>query len=105
MTFPKGCINVHGSLLPKYRGAAPIQWTILNGDREAGVTTMFLSERMDAGDIISKRSVAVGEYETSGELERLRSSAQSSTETLRDIENGTATRTKQDESEATMSGS
>lgn len=100
---PKGCINVHGSLLPKYRGAAPIQWTILNGDREAGVTTMFLSERMDAGDIISKRSVAVGEYETSGELfERLKKlGAELLLETLRDIENGTATRTKQDESEAT----
>jgi len=99
---PKGCINVHGSLLPKYRGAAPIQWTVLNGDREAGVTTMYLSEKMDAGDIIAKRYVAVGEYETSGELfERLkRLGAELLLETLREIENGTAARQKQDESEA-----
>jgi len=100
---PKGCVNVHGSLLPKYRGAAPIQWTVLNGDKEAGVATMYLSERMDAGDIIDKRSIAVGEYETSGELfERLKHlGAELLLDTLRDIENGTAKRIPQDESEAT----
>ena len=99
---PRGCINVHGSLLPKYRGAAPIQWSILNGDREAGVTTMYLDEKMDTGDMIAKRSVTVGEYETSGELfERLKHlGAGLLLDTLRDIENGTAARIKQYESEA-----
>jgi len=98
----KGCINVHGSLLPKYRGAAPIQWSVLNGDREAGVTTMYLSEKMDTGDIIAKRAVTVGDYETSGELfERLMNiGAELLLETLKDIKNGTAARIKQDESEA-----
>lgn len=99
---PKGCINVHGSLLPKYRGAAPIQWSVLNGDREAGVTTMYLDEMMDTGDMIAKRSVTVGEYETSGELfERLKHlGAELLLDTLRDIGNGTAARIKQEESEA-----
>ena len=49
-----GCVNVHGSLLPKYRGAAPIQWTVLNGDKTAGVTTMFMAEGMDTGDMLLK---------------------------------------------------
>lgn len=63
-----GCINVHGSILPKYRGAAPIQWTVLNGDETAGVTTMFMAEELDAGDIIMTMTTPVGEDETSGEL-------------------------------------
>lgn len=69
LEVPKfGCINVHGSLLPKYRGAAPIQWSVLNGDREAGVTTMFMAEGMDTGDMLLKKAVEIGPEETAGEL-------------------------------------
>lgn len=67
-----GCINVHPSLLPKYRGSAPIQWAILNGDKKTGVTIMYLNEQMDAGDIIIQEEVEIDENETTGELwERL----------------------------------
>ena len=69
---PYGCINVHGSLLPKYRGAAPIQWAVLNGDKVTGVTTMYMDIGMDTGDMILKEEVAIGNDETTGELwERL----------------------------------
>ena len=73
LQIPKfGCINVHGSLLPKYRGAAPIQWAILNGDKTTGITTMYMDEGMDTGDMILKQEVQIGEDETTGELwERL----------------------------------
>lgn len=64
----KGCINLHASLLPKYRGAAPIQRAILNGDKKTGVCTMYMNEKMDEGDIILTREVDIREYETSGEL-------------------------------------
>ena len=64
----KGCINVHGSLLPKYRGAAPIQWAVINGDKTTGITTMYMDEGMDTGDIILKQEVEIGENETTGEL-------------------------------------
>lgn len=63
-----GCVNVHGSLLPKYRGAAPIQWAVLNGDEETGVTIMYMAEGMDTGDMILQKKVPIGENETSGEL-------------------------------------
>ena len=66
---PQGCINVHASLLPKYRGAAPIQWSVLNGDKVTGVTTMFLSEGLDTGDMLLKAETSIGQNETSGELE------------------------------------
>lgn len=65
---PLGCVNVHGSILPKYRGAAPIQWTVLNGDDTAGVTTMYMAEELDAGDIILTMTTPVGKDETGGEL-------------------------------------
>ena len=65
---PRGCINVHGSLLPKYRGAAPIQWAVLNGDKTAGVTIMQMAEGMDTGDMLTKAETPVGEDETAGEL-------------------------------------
>jgi len=69
LDIPKyGSINVHGSLLPKYRGAAPIQWAVLNGDKVTGVTTMFMDEGMDTGDMILKDEVSIGEDETTGEL-------------------------------------
>ena len=65
---PLGCINVHGSLLPKYRGAAPIQWTVIHGEKTGGVTTMFLGEGVDTGDMLLKAETPVGEEETAGEL-------------------------------------
>ncbi len=69
LEVPKyGSINVHGSLLPKYRGAAPIQWAILNGDKETGITTMFMDEGMDTGDMILKEKISISEDETTGEL-------------------------------------
>lgn len=73
LDIPKfGAINVHGSLLPKYRGAAPIQWAVLNGDKETGITTMFMDIGMDTGDMILKEKTIIGDYETTGELwERL----------------------------------
>ncbi|MGD9852384.1 MAG: methionyl-tRNA formyltransferase [Nitrospirales bacterium] len=65
---PRGCLNVHGSLLPKYRGAGPIQWAVINGDRETGITIMKMDEGMDTGAILSQETVAIGPEETSGEL-------------------------------------
>ena len=69
LDIPKlGCINVHGSLLPKYRGAAPIQWAVLNGDTSTGITTMYMDEGMDTGDIILQEEISIGEDETTGEI-------------------------------------
>lgn len=65
---PRGCINVHGSLLPKYRGAAPIQWAVLNGDAVTGVTIQQMGEGVDTGDMLSKAETEIGQDETSGEL-------------------------------------
>ena len=67
---PMGAVNLHPSLLPAYRGAAPIPWTLFNGERETGVTTILLNSRVDAGDILLQQKVAVGSDETAGELER-----------------------------------
>ena len=94
-----GCINVHGSLLPKYRGAAPIQWAVLNGDEVTGITTMHMDEKMDTGDMILTAETEIGEYETTGELwDRLKViGADLLVETLKQIENGTAPRVKQPE--------
>ncbi len=92
-----GCINVHGSLLPKYRGAAPIQWAVLNGDKETGITTMFMDVGMDTGDMINKEVVQIGDDETTGELwDRLSIiGAKLLVKTLKDLENGTYKREKQ----------
>lgn len=94
-----GCINVHGSLLPQYRGAAPIQWAVLNGDKTTGITTMYMDEGMDTGDIILKREVEIGENETTGELwDKLsKIGGELLVETLKNIENGTAPKEKQGE--------
>ena len=100
LNIPKlGCINVHGSLLPKYRGAAPIQWAILNGDKETGVTTMYMDKGMDTGDMILKEKVTIGEDETTGELwERLsKIGGELLVKTLEQIEARTAPREKQGE--------
>lgn len=104
LDIPKyGCVNVHGSLLPEYRGAAPIQWAVLNGDKKTGVTTMFMNAGMDTGDMILKEEIEIGEDETTGELwDRLKTiGANLLIKTVKEIENGTATRTKQPE-EGTM---
>ena len=97
-----GAINVHGSLLPKYRGAAPIQWAVLNGDEITGVSTMYLAHDMDAGDIIYTAETPIGEFETSGELfDRLMEmGAELLVKTLRAIEDGSAPRTPQDHAKA-----
>lgn len=98
LDIPKlGCINVHGSLLPKYRGAAPIQWAVINGEKTTGVTTMYMNEGMDTGDMILKQEVEIGEDETTGELwERLEKiGAELLVKTLREIELGIAPRMKQ----------
>ncbi len=100
LEIPKmGCINVHGSLLPQYRGAAPIQWAVLNGDKKTGITTMYMNEGMDTGDMILKKEVQIGEDETTGELwERLsKIGAKLLVETVEKIEDGTAPREKQPE--------
>ena len=99
LEIPKlGSINVHGSLLPKYRGAAPIQWAVLNGDKTTGITTMYMDEGMDTGDIILKQEVEIGENETTGELWKRLSKigGELLTETVDKIEKGIAPRTKQE---------
>ena len=96
---PKGCINVHPSMLPKYRGSAPIQWAVLNGDKTTGVTIMYLNEEMDAGDIIVQEETAIGDNETSGELWNRLSTvgARLLLQSVQKIENGTVKRYKQPE--------
>lgn len=98
LEIPKyGCINVHASLLPKYRGAAPIQWAVLNGDKETGITTMYMDVGMDTGDMILTKKVQIGENETTGELwERLsKIGGNLLVETLNQIEKGIAPRIPQ----------
>lgn len=100
LEIPKlGCINVHGSLLPQYRGAAPIQWSIINGDKVTGITTMYMDVGMDSGDMILQEKTEIGENETTGELwDRLSGiGAKLLVETLKQIEAGTAPRIKQGE--------
>ncbi len=100
LKIPKlGCINVHPSLLPKYRGSAPIQWAILNGDEETGVSIMYLDEGMDSGDVIKQQKVTIGEYETTGELwDRLSViGADLLLECVKNIENGKEERYPQPE--------
>ena len=98
LDIPKlGCINVHGSLLPKYRGAAPIQWAVINGEKQTGITTMYMDIGMDTGDMILKENVDIGEDETTGELwEKLASlGGKLLVDTLKLIETGKAPREKQ----------
>lgn len=104
LEIPKlGCINVHGSLLPKYRGAAPIQWAVLNGDKTTGITTMYMNEGMDTGDMILKEEVEIGPEETTGDLWQKLSKigGEILVKTLKLIEEGKAPREKQTE-EATL---
>ena len=95
-----GCINVHGSLLPKYRGAAPIQWAVIDGERESGVTIMQMDEGLDTGDMLLKGSVVLDEKETSGSLFDKLSALGASlcVEALEKLEKGDLTPEKQGES-------
>ncbi len=100
LNFPKhGCINVHASLLPKYRGAAPIQWSVINGEKETGVTTMYMEKGLDTGDMIQKAVCEIGKEETYGELHDKLSpmGAELLIKTLKAVEDGTITREKQDD--------
>ena len=104
LALPKyGCVNVHGSLLPKYRGSAPIQRAVLAGETVTGVSTMYLASEMDAGDVIYTAETAIGPRETSGEIfDRLAPmGAELLIKTFRAIEDGTAPRTPQDHAAAT----
>ena len=94
------CINVHASLLPRYRGAAPIQWCVLNGEKETGVTTMLMAEGLDTGDMLLKESVAIGDDETASELhDRLSAvGAELLIKTISAVKVGTITREKQENS-------
>ena len=100
---PLGCINVHSSLLPKYRGPGPIQWSVINGETETGVTTMYMAEGVDTGDMLEKASLPIGENETADELhDRLAQlGAQLLLSTVAKAEAGTLTPVPQDDSLAT----
>jgi len=101
LNYPKyGCINVHASLLPKYRGAGPIQWAVINGEKETGITTMYMEKGLDTGDMILKKKTQIREYETAGELhDRLKIlGAEAMAETLTLIKEGRIVREKQDDS-------
>ena len=104
LELPKyGCINVHASLLPAYRGAAPIQWAVINGDKESGVTIMQMDEGLDTGDMISRIVVPLAKDETGGSLfdKLAQAGAELLVQTLPSIFDGTATREKQPEESPT----
>lgn len=98
-----GCVNIHGSLLPKYRGAAPIQWAVLDGEKETGITTMLMNEGLDTGDILLAEKTEIGENETASELfDRLSvMGAELLIKTIIALQNGEVTPKKQDDSKAT----
>ena len=104
LEFPKhGCINIHASLLPKYRGAAPIQWSVLNGEKETGVTSMYMEQGLDTGDMLIKGSLEIGENETAGELHDRLSiiGADVLSKTIDKLQKGELLRIKQDDSLST----
>lgn len=104
LEMPKyGCVNVHASLLPKYRGAAPIQWAVINGEKVTGVTTMRMDEGLDTGDMILKREMELSKEETGGSLfDKLsKVGAELCVETVKELEQGTAVFTPQNHDEAT----
>lgn len=98
-----GCVNVHASLLPQYRGAAPIHWAIINGEKTTGITTMYMDVGMDTGDMLLKAEVAIGADDTTGDLHDVLKEigARVLSDTLRQIVNGTVSRTPQDHTQAT----
>lgn len=99
------CMNVHASLLPKYRGAGPIQWSVLNGEKETGVTTMLMAEGLDTGDMLMKKSTEIGENETASELHDRLSviGAELLIETIDAIKQGNVTPTRQNDDESSYS--
>lgn len=99
---PLGTMNLHGSLLPAYRGAAPIHWAVINGEKETGVTTFFLRHEIDTGDILMSTRIPIGENETTGELHdrMMHVGAQTVLESLWEIQSGNYQLTRQDDSEA-----
>ena len=102
LDLPKyGCVNVHASLLPKYRGAAPIQWAVIDGEKESGVTTMMMDVGLDTGDMLEQKAIPLDEKETGGSLFDKLSALGGSMilSTLKGLEDGTITRTPQGESE------
>ena len=101
---PFGILNVHGSLLPKYRGAAPVQWAIANGERETGATIMQIDAGLDTGDMLARRATPIGADETAPELSaRLAElGAELLLEVISQVEAGTAVRQKQDDTQATV---
>jgi methionyl-tRNA formyltransferase len=101
---PCGCINVHGSLLPKYRGAAPIQWALINGETETGITTMLMDEGMDTGAMLLQAAIPIDPEDTAGSLApRLADlGGRLLVETLAQLKSGTLTPRPQDESRATL---
>ncbi|MBI2082124.1 MAG: methionyl-tRNA formyltransferase [Deltaproteobacteria bacterium] len=107
LEIPKHCVNLHFSLLPKYRGAAPVQWALINGEEETGVTTMFMVEKLDAGPILMQKKVSIESDETAETLgQRLANSgAQLLVETIGLLEKGDLRPTPQNESEATLAPS
>lgn len=107
LELPKnGCVNVHASLLPRYRGAAPIQWSVINGETVTGVTTMYMDVGLDTGDMLLKAETEIGENETAGELhDRLsKMGADLIVETLKRMEEGSLHREKQDDSLSCYAG-
>ncbi|MDE6598583.1 MAG: methionyl-tRNA formyltransferase [Oscillospiraceae bacterium] len=100
---PKYCINVHASLLPKYRGAGPIQWSVLNGEKVTGVTTMLMAEGIDTGDMLLSKSTEIGENETASELhDRLSElGAEVLLETIKAVKSDSLTPVPQDDSQST----
>ena len=106
LNIPKyGCINIHASLLPKYRGASPIEASIINGDEKTGITIMYMEKGLDTGDIISQEEVEIGLHNAETLTVRLSEvGAELVVKTISDIENGSATRTPQDDSESSYCG-
>lgn len=107
LDLPKhGCINVHASLLPKYRGAAPIQWAVIDGEEYSGVTTMYMAEGLDTGDMIDKKIIKLDEKETGGSLfDKLSiEGGELILETLEKLENNTVKRIPQNDDESTYAG-
>lgn len=101
LSIPKyGCVNIHGSLLPKYRGAAPIQWAVLDGEKESGVTSMLMDKGIDTGDMLIKKAIKLAEDETSASLfdKLMALGAETLLETLEGLEKGRITPEKQGES-------
>ncbi|NCC86973.1 MAG: methionyl-tRNA formyltransferase [Clostridia bacterium] len=100
-----GCVNIHASVLPKYRGAAPIQWSVINGDKQTGVTSMYMEQGLDTGDMLITETLEIGENETAGELHDRLSilGADVLSQTIIKIKNGELIRRKQDDNLSTYS--